>query len=138
MAGLRETLEREVKLSPGKRFEMPELGGEALISRVFVSTYHDTPELRLARSGLTLRHRVENGRGVWQLKLPSGDSRRSSASVSRRARSASSSASQVSSCSASPITRLCTSAFWRMSSAAMQKPNVRTRRSSRRTPNSPA
>ena len=76
MAGLRETLEREVKLSPGKRFEMPELGGEALISRVFVSTYHDTPELRLARSGLTLRHRVENGRGVWQLKLPSGDSRR--------------------------------------------------------------
>jgi len=76
MAGLRETLEREVKLSPGKRFEMPALGGEALISRVFVSTYHDTPELRLARSGLTLRHRVENGRGVWQLKLPSGDSRR--------------------------------------------------------------
>ena len=39
MAGLRETLEREVKLSPGKRFAMPELGGEALVSRVFVSTF---------------------------------------------------------------------------------------------------
>jgi len=87
MAGLRETLEREVKLSPGKRFEMPELGGEALISRVFVSTYHDTPELRLARSGLTLRHRVENGRGVWQLKLPSGDSRPSSEDGSHLPRS---------------------------------------------------
>jgi len=76
MADLRETLEREVKLSTGARFAMPDLGGEAIIPRVFVSTYHDTPEHRLARSGLTLRYRVENGRGRWQLKLPSGDARR--------------------------------------------------------------
>ena len=75
VSDLRETLEREVKLSPGKRFVMPDLGGEALASRVFVSTYHDTPDHLLARSGLTLRHRVENGRGRWQLKLPSGDAR---------------------------------------------------------------
>ena len=76
VADLRETLEREVKLSTGERFAMPDLGGEAIVSRVFVSTYHDTPDHRLARSGLTLRHRVENGRGRWQLKLPSGDARR--------------------------------------------------------------
>ena len=76
VADLRETLEREVKLSTGERFAMPDLGGEAIVSRVFVSTYHDTPDHRLARSGLTLRYRVENGRGRWQLKLPSGDARR--------------------------------------------------------------
>jgi CHAD domain-containing protein len=75
VADLRETLEREVKLSTGERFAMPDLGGEAIASRVFVSTYHDTPEHRLARSGLTLRYRVENGHGRWQLKLPSGDAR---------------------------------------------------------------
>jgi CHAD domain-containing protein len=75
MSDLRETLEREVKLSPGKEFAMPDLGGEALESRVFVSTYHDTDDHLLARSGVTLRHRVENGRGLWQLKLPSGDAR---------------------------------------------------------------
>jgi len=75
MADLRETLERELKLSTGERFAMPDLGGEAIATRVFVSTYHDTPEHRLARSGLTLRYRVENGRGRWQLKLPRGDAR---------------------------------------------------------------
>ena len=75
VSDLRETLEREVKLSPGREFAMPDLGGEALESRVFVSTYHDTSDHRLARSGVTLRHRVENGRGLWQLKLPSGDAR---------------------------------------------------------------
>jgi CHAD domain-containing protein len=72
---LRKTLEREVKLSTGEGFAMPDLGGEAIVSRVFVSTYHDTPDHRLARSGLTLRYRVEQGRGRWQLKLPSGDAR---------------------------------------------------------------
>jgi CHAD domain-containing protein len=72
---LRETLEREVKLSPGAGFTMPDLGGEALAPRVLVSTYHDTPDHLLARTGLTLRHRVESGRGAWQLKLPSGDAR---------------------------------------------------------------
>jgi CHAD domain-containing protein len=76
VSDLRETLEREVKLSTGERFAMPDLGGETIVSRVFVSTYHDTPDHRLARSGLTLRYRVENGRGRWQLKLPSGDARR--------------------------------------------------------------
>ena len=54
---------------------LPELGGERLPTRVFVSTYHDTPDLRLARHGVTFRHRVEDGAGLWQLKLPAGAAR---------------------------------------------------------------
>ena len=54
---------------------LPELGGEALEPRVFDSTYLDTADHRLARNGVTLRHRVEDGTGLWQLKLPQGDAR---------------------------------------------------------------
>ena len=61
MADLKETLEREVKLRAGPDFELPELGGEAIEPRVFDSTYHDTRDHRLARHGVTLRHRIENG-----------------------------------------------------------------------------
>jgi CHAD domain-containing protein len=68
-------LEREVKLTPPEDFVLPELGGETLSPRVFSSTYHDTHDLRLARHGVTLRHRVEDGKGAWQLKLPRGDAR---------------------------------------------------------------
>lgn len=53
-------------------FALPELGGELLEPRVFTSTYYDTPDRRLALVRVTLRRRVENGRGVWQLKLPEG------------------------------------------------------------------
>jgi CHAD domain-containing protein len=67
---MRETLERELKLRADDGFELPDLGGEPLEPRVFVSTYHDTADFRLARAGATLRHRVEHGRGLWQLKLP--------------------------------------------------------------------
>ena len=72
---IRETLEREVKLRAGEDFTLPELGGEAIEPRLFVSTYHDTADHRLARRGVTLRHRVENGKGLWQLKLPAGAAR---------------------------------------------------------------
>ena len=72
---MRETLEREVKLRAGEAFELPELGGEAIEPRLFVSTYHDTTEHRLAQHGVTLRHRIENGKGLWQLKLPRGIAR---------------------------------------------------------------
>jgi CHAD domain-containing protein len=72
---MKESLERELKLRAGEDFELPDLGGEPLEPRVFVSTYHDTPDFRLARSGVTLRRRVENGRGLWQLKLPRGAAR---------------------------------------------------------------
>ena len=72
---MKRTLEREVKLHADPAFELPELGGERLDPRVFVSTYYDTPTHRLAPHGVTLRHRVENGKGRWQLKLPRGAAR---------------------------------------------------------------
>lgn len=72
---MKETLEREVKLVPPADFVMPELGGQQLPTRTFVSTYHDTPELVLARHGITFRHRVEDGAGLWQLKIPHGAAR---------------------------------------------------------------
>ena len=72
---MRETIERELKLSPGDDFVLPELGGEALPRRVFNSTYHDTPDLVLARHDVTFRYRVEDGAGAWQLKLPKGAAR---------------------------------------------------------------
>lgn len=72
---MKKTLERELKLTPGAGFVLPELGGKAQPVRVFTSTYHDTDDLVLARHGLTLRHRVEAGAGLWQLKLPRGAAR---------------------------------------------------------------
>lgn len=74
-SSVKETVEREVKLAPGAGFVMPELGGESLPTRAFVSTYHDTPEFRLARHRITFRHRIEDGAGLWQLKIPRGDAR---------------------------------------------------------------
>ncbi len=72
---MKETIERELKLAPGEGFVLPELGGEPQPTRVFVSTYHDTGDLVLARHGVTLRYRVEEGTGLWQLKLPRGAAR---------------------------------------------------------------
>ena len=72
---MREHLERELKLNPRAGFVLPELGGEHLPTRIFVSTYHDTADLALARHGVTFRHRVEDGTGTWQLKLPRGVAR---------------------------------------------------------------
>lgn len=72
---MKELVEREVKLAPEDGFVLPELGGEPLPTRRFVSTYHDTPDLALAHRGVTLRYRVEAGTGVWQLKLPKGAAR---------------------------------------------------------------
>ena len=72
---MRETLERELKLSTGDGFVLPELGGTQLPRRVFNSTYHDTSDLALARNRVTLRYRSEDGTGVWQLKLPRGAAR---------------------------------------------------------------
>jgi CHAD domain-containing protein len=72
---MRKHLERELKLSPRAGFVLPQLGGEHLPTRIFVSTYHDTTDLALARHGVTFRHRVEDGAGLWQLKLPKGVAR---------------------------------------------------------------
>jgi CHAD domain-containing protein len=40
------------------------------VSRVFRSTYHDTPDRRLARTGVALRRRLENGASTWEVELP--------------------------------------------------------------------
>ncbi len=69
------TDERELKLDPPEGFALPSLAGEPLTSRVFVSTYYDTADRRLARAGITLRQRDENGLSAWQLKLPRDSSR---------------------------------------------------------------
>lgn len=72
---MKATLERERKLTAPPGFLLPHLPGEPLPARELSSTYHDTPGLRLAAAGITLRHRVERGRGAWQLKLPHGEDR---------------------------------------------------------------
>jgi CHAD domain-containing protein len=68
-------LEREVKLR-GDADILDRLDGEPLEERRFTSTYYDTADFRLARSGVTLRRRVERGRSLWQLKLPRGSAAR--------------------------------------------------------------
>ena len=75
MAGLNQ-IEREVKLESRHPLDLDRLGGEPLEHRSFVSTYHDTADRLLARCGITLRRRLENGRNQWQLKLPVDGARR--------------------------------------------------------------
>src|SRR5438094_10350737 len=67
--------EREVKLGAGPAFHLPSLDGVvegAIVQSPEVlrleTVYHDTPDLRLARWGVSLRHRGGEG---WTLKLPS-------------------------------------------------------------------
>jgi len=72
---MRATSEYERKLDAPVGFRLPPLGGEPLEPRVFTSVYHDVPGGSLAAVGITLRRRTEHGRSVWQLKLPSADSR---------------------------------------------------------------
>jgi CHAD domain-containing protein len=72
---MKQSVEREIKLRAGAGFALPSELGEPIEARRFSSTYHDTPDHRLAEYGITLRYRAESGSGAWQLKLPSGDDR---------------------------------------------------------------
>ncbi len=76
-------LEREVKLAAGPAFHLPDLTG--VVDGVVVAppeamrletVYYDTPDLRLARWGVSLRYRAGEG---WTLKLapssPAADTR---------------------------------------------------------------
>jgi len=45
------------------------------VNRVFRSTYHDTADRRLGRSGVALRRRLENGTSTWEVVLPEAPGR---------------------------------------------------------------
>jgi CHAD domain-containing protein len=71
--------EREVKLAAPDGFRFPRLEScvdgltvEPLPRRTLTATYYDTPDLRLARWGLTVRYRTGDNTG-WMVKLPEGD-----------------------------------------------------------------
>jgi CHAD domain-containing protein len=51
---MKQTIERELKLDVEPGFRLPTLPGRPLAPRAFVSRYHDTPDHRLARHGITL------------------------------------------------------------------------------------
>ena len=67
---MHSVIERKLKLDVGPRFRLPELPGQSLPARTFVSVYYDTPDHRLARHGVTVRRRTEKRRPRWQVKLP--------------------------------------------------------------------
>ncbi|MBW8825130.1 MAG: CYTH and CHAD domain-containing protein [Acidobacteria bacterium] len=76
------SIEREVKLAVWPGFRLPDLSGvvdQATASpaadQQLEATYYDTEDLRLGRSGITLRYRTGESTdagdaGVWTLKLP--------------------------------------------------------------------
>src|SRR5581483_4295957 len=71
--------EREVKLAAWPGFYLPDLDGVVdglqpapLPALQLAATYYDTPDLRLTRAGLSLRHRVGDGKDAWTVKLPEG------------------------------------------------------------------
>lgn len=70
-------MERELKMLAGDEVDVTgvEHAVEGLTAgaptvRRLTAHYYDTATLSLARSGLTLRHRVGEGPGTWTLKLP--------------------------------------------------------------------
>jgi CHAD domain-containing protein len=72
-------IEREVKLAAWGGFVLPELDGlvpdltvEGLKLKRLDATYYDTKDLRLARAGVSLRHRVGDD-PPWTVKLPDGE-----------------------------------------------------------------
>ena len=73
---LKSVVETEKKLAVEADFRLPTLSGRPLPRRVLRSTYYDTLDYCLARSGITLRRRIENGSPVWQMKLPLNGARR--------------------------------------------------------------
>ncbi len=72
---IRQTVEREIKLTVPRNFRLPGLPGEPLPARAFTSIYFDTQDVRLAHAGVTLRRRIERRGSRWQLKLERGAAR---------------------------------------------------------------
>ncbi|BCA55099.1 conserved protein of unknown function with CHAD domain [Nitrospira sp. KM1] len=69
-ASVKSAREREIKLTVDADFRLPALKGSRLPVKILTSVYYDTADLRLARARITLRHRTQGRKGVWQLKLP--------------------------------------------------------------------
>src|SRR5436305_2917982 len=74
--------EREAKLSASADFALPDLG--ELLPGIFVkalpeldlnAVYYDTADLRLARFGITVRHRAGEGEPRWTAKFPDAAAR---------------------------------------------------------------
>ena len=72
-------IEREVKMGAWAGFDLPALDGvvdhvSAVTRppRTLVAVYYDTVDLRLARWGVTVRHR-SGDTAAWTVKLPEGD-----------------------------------------------------------------
>ena len=73
--------ETEVKMGAWAGFDLPSLDGVAdhvtsvaRAPRTLMAVYYDTADLRLARWGVTVRHRTGDGSGSgWTVKLPDGD-----------------------------------------------------------------
>ena len=69
-----ESVERELKFEADS-VRVEDLPGEPVGERLFDSVYFDTEGALLLTAGITLRRRTEEGRTVWQLKLPRSDGR---------------------------------------------------------------
>ena len=78
-SGLRSLLEQEQKYSVHGLFVLPDLAepsvgivsADTLPAQTLRAVYYDSADLRLARDGITLRHRTGDGPARWTLKLPS-------------------------------------------------------------------
>jgi CHAD domain-containing protein len=73
--------EQEQKYSVHGLFTLPDLtepsvglvSAHPMPSQTLRAVYYDAPDLRLARDGITLRHRTGEGAARWTLKLPAGE-----------------------------------------------------------------
>lgn len=80
MSDPRPVEEREVKLAANPDLRLPSFDSvldavEVAADRAVVldATYWDTADLRLIRSGVSLRHRTRDGaKGTWTVKVPAG------------------------------------------------------------------
>ena len=76
--------EIELKFASHPSFDLSSIRGRAGVVEVeqlspltLHSAYYDTVDLRLARNGVTLRHRTGDEGPMWTLKLPTADTRAS-------------------------------------------------------------
>ena len=67
---MRRTGRHELTRGASAGFRLPPLGGLPLEARVITSVYYDVPGGSLAVAGIALLRRTEDGRSIWQLRLP--------------------------------------------------------------------